>query len=99
MLRLRRLSEIYNMKVFTDSGDYFGDIEEAILSSNKVTAWKVKAARNSIITKVLGNAKGVIVPQNLVKAIGGIMLVSNAAVPNSSGSEDTISASEDDSSE
>jgi len=40
-----------------------------------------------MITKVLGNAKGVIVPHNLVKAIGSIVLVSGAAVPNA-GSED-----------
>jgi len=84
MLRLKKLSESYDMKVFTDSGDYFGDIEEAILSSNKVSAWKVKASRTSLIGKVLGGAKGVIVPHNLVKAIGAIMIVSNAAVPNSS---------------
>jgi len=84
MLRLKKLSESYDMKVFTDSGDYFGDIEEAILTNNKVNAWKVKASRNSLIGKVLGGAKGVIVPHNLVKAIGAIMIVSNAAVPSSS---------------
>ena len=34
MLKMKRISETYDMKVFTDNGDYFGDIEESILSLN-----------------------------------------------------------------
>jgi sporulation protein YlmC with PRC-barrel domain len=81
MLKMKRVSESYDMKVFTDAGDYFGDVEEAILTSTKVFGWKVKATRNSFLNKVLGSAKGVIVPHQLVKAIGDIMLISKAAVP------------------
>lgn len=81
MLKMKKISETYEMKVFTDTGDYFGDIEESILTTNKIFGWKVKATRNSFLTKVLGSAKGVIVPHQLVKAIGDIMLISKAAVP------------------
>ena len=35
MLKLRRLSDTYNMKVFTDAGDYFGDIEEKNMTKTK----------------------------------------------------------------
>ncbi len=81
MLKLKKLSEAYDMKVFTDSGDYFGDVEEAILNTNKVFGWRVKATKNSFLTKVLGSAKGVIVPHPLVKSIGDIMIISKSAVP------------------
>lgn len=81
MLKMKRISETYDMKVFTDTGDYFGDIEESILTQNKIFGWKVKATRGSFLTKVLGSAKGVIVPHQLVKAIGDIMVISKAAVP------------------
>ncbi len=81
MLKLKRISETYEMKVFTDHGDYFGDIEESILTSNKLFGWKVKASRNSYLNQVLGSAKGVIVPHQLVKSIGDIMIISKAAVP------------------
>lgn len=81
MLKMKRISETYDMKVFTDTGDYFGDVEESILTQNKIFGWKVKATRGSFLTKVLGSAKGVIVPHQLVKAIGDIMLISKAAVP------------------
>ena len=88
MLRMKRISEVYNMKVFTEDGDYFGDVEEALLSENKVSAWRVRATRNSYLSKVVGNAKGVIVPHQLVKNIGDIMLISRQAVPSYRGEEE-----------
>ena len=88
MLKMKRVSETYDMKVFTDSGEYFGDIEESILTSNKVFGWRVRATKNSFLTKVLGSAKGVIVPHQLVKSIGDILIISKAAVPSYSGEEE-----------
>lgn len=82
MLKMRRLSEAYNMKVFTDAGDYFGDVEETLLTKTKVFGWRIRATKNSYLNKVLGSAKGVIVPHQLVKNIGDIMIISRAAVPN-----------------
>ena len=88
MLKLRKMTSVYDMKVFTDNGDYFGDIEESILTHNKVFGWRVKATRNSFLNKVLGSAKGVIVPHQLVKSIGDIMIISKAAVPSQNSDED-----------
>lgn len=82
MLRVRKVTEMYDIKVFTDQGDYFGDIEEAILTQTKVHGWRVKATKNSFLSRVLGSAKGVIVPHTLVKAVGDVFLISRAAVPN-----------------
>lgn len=81
MLKMKRVSECYDMKVFTDEGDYFGDIEEMIVTSNKIFGWRVKATRNSFLNTVLGNAKGVVVPHPLVKNIGDIMIINKSAVP------------------
>jgi sporulation protein YlmC with PRC-barrel domain len=80
MLKMKRISEMYDLKVFTDSGDYFGDIEESIVTKNRIFGWRVKSTRNSYLNKVLGSAKGVIVPHQLVKAIGDIMVISKSAV-------------------
>ncbi|MBR9675909.1 hypothetical protein GOV05_02780 [Candidatus Woesearchaeota archaeon] len=87
MLKMKKISDSYDMKVFTDTGDYFGDIEECILTTSKIFGWRVKATRNSFLNKVLGSAKGVIVPHQLVKSIGDIMIISKSAVPSYS-SED-----------
>ncbi|MBW2993212.1 photosystem reaction center subunit H [Candidatus Woesearchaeota archaeon] len=81
MLSMKNVTHTYNMRVFTDSGDYFGDIEESILTQTKVFGWKVKATRNSFLAKVLGSAKGVIVPHQLVKAVGDILIISKTAIP------------------
>ena len=81
MLKLKKISETYDMKVFTDAGDYFGDIEEAVLTQTKISGWRVRATKNSLLIRYLGSAKGVIVPHQLVKAMGDIMVISKAAVP------------------
>ncbi len=81
MLKTKQINEIYDMEVYTDSGDYFGDIEESILTTNKIFGWRVKATKRSYLSKILGGAKGVIIPHQLVKAIGDIIIISKAAVP------------------
>jgi len=90
MLKMRKVTESYDMRVFTDSGDYFGDVEEAILTSNKVFGWRVRASKNSYLAKVLGSAKGVIVPHQLVKAVGDIMIINKTAIP--SATDDDVPA-------
>ena len=88
MLKMKKVSDTYDLRVFTDSGDYFGDIEDSIVSGNRVSAWKIKATKNSFLSRVLGSAKGVIVPHQLVKAVGDIIIISKSAVPTTSNNED-----------
>jgi len=88
MLKMKKLKETYNMKVFTDSGDFFGEVEEAILTTTKVFGWKVRATKDSFLSRVLGSAKGVIVPHQLVKSIGDVMIISKAAIPSYSQEEE-----------
>ena len=87
-IKMKRISETYDMRVFTDAGDYFGDIEESILTQTKIFGWKVRATKNSFLNKVLGSAKGVIVPHQLVKATGDIMIISKTAIPSYQHEED-----------
>ncbi|MBD3209388.1 PRC-barrel domain-containing protein [Candidatus Woesearchaeota archaeon] len=81
MLKMKQITETFDMKVFTDTGDYFGDIEEGIVTSTKIFGWKVRASKNSFLNKALGSAKGVIVPHQLVKSIGDIMIINKQAMP------------------
>src|SRR3989344_3439789 len=89
MLKLKKISEMYDMKVFTEDGNYFGEIEEARLTNTKVDGWRVRATKNSFLTKVLSSAKGVVVPHALVKAVGDIVIISKAAIPNYNEDDDT----------
>jgi len=81
MLNTRKISELWDMKAFTDEGSYFGDIEECMISGNKVQGWRIKATKSSFLSKVLGGAKGVIIPHQLVKAVGDIVIISKSAIP------------------
>ena len=89
MLRTKRITESYDMRVFTDTGDYFGDIEEVILTQTKIIGWRVRASKNSVLNKLLGSAKGVVVPHQLVKSVGDVMIISKAAMPSYTGDEAT----------
>ncbi|MBN1923842.1 MAG: PRC-barrel domain-containing protein [Nanoarchaeota archaeon] len=81
MLRMKSLNDTCGRKVYTETGEYFGDIEEAFVQNNKIYGWKIKSTTNSILSKMMSGAKGVIVPQPLIKAIGDIVLISKAAIP------------------
>lgn len=80
MLRTKKLTTVHDLDVYTDSGEYFGVIEESILRQNKVFGWRIKATKGSYLTKLFGGAKGVIIPHQLVRAIGDIVIVSKAAI-------------------
>ena len=81
MLKTKTISDMWGMKVFTDSGEYFGDVDELIISNNKVQGWKIRSTSASYLSRILGSAKGVIIPHQLVKAIGDIIIISKVAVP------------------
>jgi sporulation protein YlmC with PRC-barrel domain len=78
-MRVKKISDVVGSKVYTDSGDYFGEIEEANLQDNKVDGWRIKAG-GSVIS-LIGGARGVIIPHHFVKAISDIVIINKAALP------------------
>lgn len=71
--------EVIGTKVYTDSGDFFGEIEEANLHENKIDGWRIKVG--SGITSLIGGARGVIIPHQFIKAISDIVIINRAALP------------------
>ena len=80
-VQTRNITEIYGKEVFTDAGQTFGVVEEAIIAGNKIHSWRIKATRGSFLSRVLSGARGVIVPHQLVKAVNDVMIISRNAVP------------------
>ena len=78
-MKITKVSEIIGKRVFTDSGEFFGEVEEANLFENKLDGWRIKVSGG--ITSLIGGARGVIVPHNFVKAVGDVVIVSKAAIP------------------
>ena len=77
-LRQKRLSEVYRLKVYTEDGIYIGDIEDAVVSGNRIYGWKIKIMDPELIKR---GVKGLIVQNQLVKAIGQIVIISRVAYP------------------
>lgn len=79
-MRIKKLTEVIGVKVYTDSGDFFGEIEEANLLENKIDGWRIRVSGG--ITSLIGGARGVIIPHQFVKAVGDIFIISRNALPN-----------------
>lgn len=81
LMRVRKLTEVMGTKVYTDSGDFFGEVEEANLQENKISGWRIRVGGN--IMSLIGGAKGVIIPHQFVKAISDIFIINKSALPSS----------------
>ena len=79
MLKIKKLSEVIGKKVYTDVGDFFGEIEEVNLVDNKIDGWRIKVGGS--LGSLLGGARGVIIPHQYVKAIGDVFLINKSALP------------------
>ena len=79
-MRIKKISDVVGTKVYTDSGDFFGEVEEANLSENKIDGWRIRVG-GSIIS-LIGGAKGVIIPHHFVRAISDIFIINKTALPN-----------------
>lgn len=85
-MRVRKISEVIGLKVYTDSGDFFGEVEEANLHENKIDGWRIRVGGS--VMSLIGGARGVIVPHQFVRAISDVMVINKAALP--SGGESNL---------
>jgi len=79
MLKIKKVTEMIGKKVFTDTGDFFGEIEESNLVENRVESWRIRIANS--MGNFLGGARGVIIPHQFVKSVGDVVIISKASLP------------------
>lgn len=79
-MRIKTITEVLGIKVYTDSGDFFGVVEEANLNENKIDGWRIKVGGSVI--GLIGGARGVIIPHNFVRAVGDVFIINKTALPN-----------------
>ncbi|MFH1801733.1 MAG: PRC-barrel domain-containing protein [archaeon] len=78
-MRIKKVSEVIGKKVYTDSGDFFGEVEEANLQENKIDGWRIKVGGS--VMSLIGGARGVIIPHQFVRAISDIFIISKSSLP------------------
>jgi len=79
MLKVKKVSEVVGKRVYTDGGDFLGEVEEVNLAENKIDGWRIRISGRT--SNLVGGARGIIVPHNFVKAIGDVFVVSKASLP------------------
>ena len=79
MLKIKKITDVIGKKVYTDTGDFFGEVEESNLVENKVESWRIRVAGS--MANFLRGARGVIIPHQFVKAVGDIIIISRANLP------------------
>jgi sporulation protein YlmC with PRC-barrel domain len=85
MLKIKKITDVIGKKVYTDTGDYFGELEEANLFDNRIEGWRIKVAGS--MGHFLGGARGVIIPHQFVKSMGDVIIISKAHLPLEEGEE------------
>jgi len=80
-MRIKKITEVIGSKVYTDSGEFFGEVEEANLHENKIDGWRIKVGGS--VTTLIGGAKGVIIPHQFVRSIGDVFIINKSALPSS----------------
>lgn len=74
-LYLKKVSETYKSKVYTEDGYFLGEVEDVIIVGNKIYGWKIKVMDPDLNRRGI---RGIIVQHQLVKAMGQIWIVSKA---------------------
>lgn len=78
-MQIKKISEALGKRVFTDSGDFFGEVEEANLRENKVDGWRIRVGGS--VLSLVGGARGVIIPHQFVKSISDVFIITKSALP------------------
>ena len=88
-MRIKKITDVVGTKVYTDSGDFFGEVEEVNLFENKVDGWRIKVG--GAVMSLIGGARGVIIPHQFVKAISDIFIINKTALPTSDSNLEDVS--------
>ena len=78
-MRVKKVTEVLGSRVYTDSGEFFGEIEEANLQENKIDGWRIRVGGSAM--SLIGGARGVIIPHPFVRAISDVFIINKAALP------------------
>jgi len=84
-MKIKKISEVLGKKVYTDSGDFFGEVEEANLYENRIDGWRIRVS--GAVASLIGGARGVIIPHQFVKAVSDIFIINKTALPSPAESE------------
>jgi len=81
-ISVKDVADMFGKDVFTNRGFYCGKVSdmELDLSRFKIRSLIIEAARGSVLGKMVGGKKGIVVPFPAVQAIGDVVLITHKIV-------------------
>ena len=81
MVTVKNYSELLRKDVFTSKGSYCGKVSDVSLDLEKfrLKAMVVDTVKGSFLSNMIGDKKGVIVPFQMIQAIGDIILIKHVS--------------------
>jgi sporulation protein YlmC with PRC-barrel domain len=82
-ITIKDIADMFGKDVFTSKGVYCGKVSdvEFDLSKFKIRSLVIEVSRESVLGKMVGGRKGVIVPYSAVQAIGDIAIIKHVSAP------------------
>jgi len=82
-IKVASVSDTWTKDVFTNNGLYCGKVEdvECDMKRFKLRSLVVRAAKDSYLSKMLGEKKGIIIPFPMVEAMGDIIIIKHITTP------------------
>lgn len=82
-ISIKDIGDMVGKDVFTAKGFYAGKVTdiEFDLSRFKIRSLVIEAARGSVLGKMVGGKKGIIVPYPVVQAIGDVVMIKHVISP------------------
>lgn len=76
-ISVKDIADMFGKDVFTSKGFYAGKVAdmEFDLSRFKIRSLVIEANKNSMLGKMVGGKKGIIVPYQVVQAIGDVVII------------------------
>jgi sporulation protein YlmC with PRC-barrel domain len=93
-ISVKDIGDMFGKDVFTGKGFYAGKIsdKEFDLSRFKIRSLVIEAAHGSFLGKALGGKRGVIIPYQMVQAIGDVVIIKHIPTPTGAEGEEGADA-------
>ena len=82
-INVENLSGMFGKDVFSNRGVYCGKVSNVRINLDKfrVNGLVIEAARGSYLADMVGSKKGVIIPYQMIQAIGDIVIIKHISAP------------------
>ena len=82
-ITVKDVSEMFGKDVFTDKGLYCGKLSDVgfDMARFKARSLVIEVAKGTFLGKMVGSKKGIIVPYQMVQAIGDVVLIKHISTP------------------